>query len=134
MTGARAGGTDAPGPDGVTEGPAPDGGPEGPAPEGDEGRRDPVGLWLARRRAVAGPVAVVLAAALGVVWLVVVPDEAERAAGWREVALRYGHPACWFLLAVAALAWTARAPRRWVEVPAWAALACYAAFLAASVL
>lgn len=105
-----------------------------PAPEPDGVRRDPVGQWLARRRAVVGPVAVVLAAALGVVWLVVVPGEAESAAGWREVALRYGHPACWFLLAAAALAWTTRAPRRWVEAPAWTALACYLAFLAASVL
>ncbi|WP_460436755.1 hypothetical protein, partial [Angustibacter speluncae] len=74
----------------------------------------------------------VVAAALAVLWLLVVPE--HDGDGPRAVLLRFGHSACWALVAVGALLHAVRAPARAVGACAWAALACYAAFLAALVL
>lgn len=73
----------------------------------------------------------VLAAGMSVLWLVVVPEQAGDAQGWRLAALRWGHSACWALLAVAAATHAAGGPRRLVSGAARAGLAAYLAFLAA---
>ena len=84
-----------------------------------------------RHRGVVGVAAAVVAGALTVTWLVVVPEKADAAGPLQAAVLRYAHPVCWALLAAAATAWAARAPRPAVEWPARAALAAYVAFLAA---
>jgi hypothetical protein len=88
-------------------------------------------LWVERHRVVVGAAAAVVAGALTVTWLVVVPDKVDSAGPLQAAVLRYGHPACWALLAVAATAWATRAPRPAIEWPARAALVAYVAFLAA---
>ncbi|GAB2689403.1 hypothetical protein [Thalassiella azotivora] len=93
--------------------------------------RNPLGGLLRRHRVLAGCVGAALAAALAVTWAFVIPAEAQDADGVRWLALRWGHSACWALLALAAALFAARAPRRAVDVAAWAGLACYVAFLAA---
>lgn len=88
-----------------------------------ERHRRPVGL-----AAAAG--CLVLAA----VWLVVVPEKAVVSTGVQELALRYGHSACWAFLAGAATLYAFRAPRRATATVAGLAFAAYAVFFAATVL
>ncbi|MBC7292065.1 MAG: hypothetical protein H5T83_12130 [Actinotalea sp.] len=84
-----------------------------------------------RHRGVVGVGLAAGATALTVTWLVVVPEKADGVGPLQAGLLRFGHPACWALLATSALAWAVRAPRRAVEWPARGALVAYAAFLAA---
>lgn len=90
--------------------------------------------WLERHRTTAGLAGAVASGALAWLWLVVVPGRADEVGGLQEVAIRYGHSACWALLALAALLYAVRAPRPAVAASAWTALAAYLAFLAAVVL
>lgn len=85
-----------------------------------------------RHRTALGVSGAVVATALALLWLVVVPEHDTD--GLRGVVLRFGHSACWALVAVGALLHAVRAPARAVGACAWAALACYAAFLLALVL
>lgn len=97
-------------------------------------RRASARQWLERHRTAAGLAGALASGALAALWLVVVPDRAAEVGGLQEVAIRYGHSACWALLALAALLYAGRAPRAAVAASAWAGLAAYAAFLAATVL
>jgi hypothetical protein len=94
----------------------------------------PTGLraLLERRRVAVGATGAVVAVALALLWLVVVPE--HEADGVQGAVLRYGHSACWALVALGAVLHAVRAPARAVGACAWAALACYVAFLAALVL
>lgn len=87
--------------------------------------------WHPSRRLVG--LGAVGAAGLSVLWLVVVPAQVADATGWRELALRWGHSACWALLALAGATHALRGPRAVVSGAAWAGLAAYVAFLAAMV-
>lgn len=87
--------------------------------------------WLERNRRPAGLAAIAIALGLAALWLVVVPEKAATASGVSSWLLRFGHSLCWLLLAATAALWRARAPRRAVDVTAWAALAAYAGFLLA---
>ena len=95
-------------------------------------RPSALGARLERHRVAVGLAAAALATGMAVLWFVVVPDGAATATGWRGVALRYGHGACWALLALTALLYAVRVPRRLPTVTAYAALAAYAAFLVAT--
>jgi hypothetical protein len=90
---------------------------------------------VARHRRGIGLAAAAVATALAVLWLWVVPDPGD-ASGAQAWVIRYGHALCWALLAVAAAAYAtgrpSRARGRVVAVAAWAALAWYVAFLAAT--
>ena len=76
------------------------------------------------------------AAAAGMtgVWLVVVPEKADQTSGLQELAIRWGHPLCWALLAVAGVLFALGAPKRVRDGFCYAAAGCYAAFLAGMVL
>ncbi len=87
--------------------------------------------WVQRHRTPLAATAAVVAAGLAVLWLLVVPDAAREADGLRWMLLRFGHSLTWGLLALAALALALSAPAPAVRWPAYAALACYVAFLAA---
>lgn len=80
-----------------------------------------------------GLVGALVAGALTVVWLVVVPEKADQTSGVQAAVIRYGHPACWALLAGAGLAYAAGRPHT-SRLLGYAALACYAAFVLAFVL
>lgn len=95
------------------------------------GPRARVADLVEQHRTVVGGGAAVVAAALAVTWVVVVPEKADEVGPLQSAVLRYAHPACWSLLAVAASAWALRAPRAVVEWPARGALVAYAAFLVA---
>lgn len=91
---------------------------------------------LARARAVArrhrrplGIAAAILAALLALLWTQVVPDRAATAPPLQSAVIRWAHPACWALLAAAALCWALGAARRVTETLAWLALGAYGAFL-----
>lgn len=107
--------------------------PQGPAPAGGAAA-DPSVPWYLRHRRAVGLAGAVLAAVLTVVWVVVVPDKAEETTGLQSWAVRLGHPLTWALLTVFGLGFAAGAPRRVLDVLAWAALGCYAVFLLATVL
>lgn len=85
------------------------------------------------RRRTLGLVGAAVAVVLTVVWLVVVPEKADETSGLQAALIRYGHPACWALLAGAGLAYAAGRPHA-SRVLGYAALACYAAFVLAFVL
>lgn len=87
--------------------------------------------WLERHRRPVGLVAIVIALGLAALWLVVAPEKAATSTGLAAWMLRFGHSLCWLLLAATAALWTARAPRRAVDLTAWAALAAYGGFLLA---
>lgn len=93
-----------------------------------------VRAWLQRHHRVLGVVGAVFAAAMTVLWLVVVPAEAETASGVQEFLIRYGHPAAWALLAVLGVLIAADAPRRLRDAVAYASLVAYLAFLGALLL
>lgn len=71
---------------------------------------------------------------LATVWLVVVPAKAAETAGVQELAIRWGHPACWVLLAGLGVLVAFDAPKRTRDAVGIAAAVCYAAFLAAMLL
>lgn len=87
--------------------------------------------WVERHRRSLGLAAIAIALGLAALWLVVVPEEAETSTGLASWLLRFGHSLCWLLLAATAALWTARAPRRAIDLTAWAALAAYGGFLLA---
>lgn len=84
-----------------------------------------------RRLGFAGAV---VAAAMTGLWLLVVPDKAESAAGLQSLALRFGHPAAWALLTAVGLSVATGGLRAVRDGLAWAALGCYGAFVAALLL
>jgi hypothetical protein len=90
--------------------------------------------WARRRRRALGLTGAAMAVAMAGLWLVVVPVEAETAVGLQEAAIRWGHPACWALLAVLGVLFAADAPKRARNGVGVAAAVCYAAFLAGMVL
>lgn len=83
------------------------------------------------RRQVVAWAGAALAAALAVLWTVVVPEKAETTDGVQSLLIRWGHPATWAALAVlGVLAALDVAPRARSLVGA-VSLACYAGFLLA---
>ena len=86
-----------------------------------------------RRQRTLGLVGALVAGALTVVWLVVVPEKPDASSGVQAALVRYGHSACWALLAGAGLAYAAGRAHT-SRVLGYAALACYAAFVLAFVL
>lgn len=86
-----------------------------------------------RRQRILGLAGAAVAAILTVVWLVVVPEKADEVGGVQAALIRYGHPACWALLAGAGVAYAAGRPHT-SRLLGYAALACYVAFLLAFVL
>lgn len=84
-----------------------------------------------RHRRPLGIAAAILATALAVLWTQVVPDRAATAPPLQASAIRWAHPACWALLAAAALCWALGAPRRATKTLAWAALGAYGMFIVA---
>lgn len=91
------------------------------------------GRWQRHRRTI-GLAGAAIAVALAVVWTVVIPERAETATGWQALAIRWGHPLCWVLLAGAAVLFAVDGPPRLRNVLALAAAVSYAAFLAATLL
>ena len=87
--------------------------------------------WAARRSRVLGVAGAVAAVGMTTLWTVVVPDKADTTTGLQSLAIRWGHPACWALLAGVGLAVALDAPRRVRDPLAWSALGSYGAFLLA---
>lgn len=75
-------------------------------------------------------VGAVVATGLTVVWLFVVPEQADQTHGLQAAAIRWGHPATWALLALFGALVALDAPKPIRDTVAWASLACYAAFWA----
>ncbi|MGD8199672.1 hypothetical protein ACQE98_03300 [Ornithinimicrobium sp. W1679] len=92
------------------------------------------GPWLEGHRRVVGLGGAAAALTLAGIWTVVVPDRADTAAGLQALAVRWGHPLCWLLLAVSGVLYAVRAPSAAVAGAAWAALAAYLVFLGATLL
>jgi hypothetical protein len=103
------------------------------APATSTGPRSSFRMLVQEHRGVVGGVAALGATALAVTWLVLVPGKADDVEPVQSWLLRYAHPVCWALLAVAAGGWAARAPRLLTQWSARGALAAYVAFLAALV-
>lgn len=83
------------------------------------------------RRQVLAWAGAALAAALAVLWTVVVPEKARTTDGAQSLLIRYGHPATWAALAVlGVLVALDAAPRARTLVGA-ISLASYAGFLVA---
>lgn len=96
--------------------------------------REGIRRRIERNRTAVGLGGALVAGAMAGLWLVVVPGRVDEVTGLQELALRYGHGACWALVALAALLYALRAPRQAVTTSAWAGLVAYLAFLAAVVL
>lgn len=90
-----------------------------------------VAAWARRHRRALGVGGAVLATGMAVLWTVVVPDRAAEVDGLQELAIRWGHPATWALLAVLGVLVATDAPKGLQTAVGWASLGCYAAFLLA---
>lgn len=80
-----------------------------------------------RRLALAGTVAAV---GMTVLWSLVVPDKADHTSGLQSLAIRWGHPATWALLAALGVLVATDAPKRIRAAVGYASLGCYGAFWA----
>lgn len=85
----------------------------------------------ARHHRTLGLAGAVAAVGMTAVWTVVVPDKADATTGLQSLVIRWGHPACWALLAGVGLSVALDAPRRVRDPLAWSALGSYGAFLLA---
>lgn len=85
--------------------------------------------WVRRHHRPLGASGAVAAAGMTALWMVVVPAKAEATSGVQELAIRWGHPLCWALLATAGVLVAVNAPKRLRDGVAIAAGACYAAFV-----
>lgn len=91
--------------------------------------RTPRGGGPRRNRRALGVVGALIAAALAVVWILVVPEQAATTTGVQSAVIRWGHPLCWALLAVVGILIAVDAPRRIRDAVALLAAGSYAAFL-----
>ena len=98
---------------------------------GTQGTESGSGRPSDRRRRLLLAGATLGCLALAIMWLFVVPTEADAATGARGLLLTYGHATCWSLLALSTASAALRAPRVMVSLFMWSALACYVAFLGA---
>lgn len=96
-------------------------------------RSTPVTWTHCHRRPLALTWAAAAAGMTGL-WLVVVPAKAEQTRGLQEFAIRWGHPACWALLAVVGVMVAVDAPKRVRDGAGIAAAICYTAFIAGMML
>ena len=90
--------------------------------------------FVARHRTALAAGGLVVSVGLALLWLFVVPERAESTSGLQQWLIRFGHSICWALLAVTAGLVLLKAPKRAVDVTAWAALAAYVGFLGATLL
>lgn len=90
--------------------------------------------WWYRHRRLVGFTGAVIAAGMAVLWTFVVPAKAATVTGWQEIAIRWGHPLCWALLAAVGMVFAVDGPRRLRNALAQAAALAYAAFLAGTLL
>ena len=85
--------------------------------------------FIQTHRKAVGIVSVIVALAIAVLYLFVVPEQAASATGLEKFIIEYAHAAVWFLLAAALVLWTLRRGNRARSILAYAALALYAVFL-----
>ena len=97
-------------------------------------RLERVGGWLEGHRRTVGLGGAAVALALAGLWTVVVPHRADSLDGLQALAVRWGHPLCWLLLAASGVLYAVRAPSALVAGSAWGALGAYVVFLGATVL
>lgn len=90
--------------------------------------------FIAENRMLVGLVWTVLAAILAVVWLKVVPGKVESVPAPQAAVLRYAHPCCWALLAIAGVVYAVGLSPVLVTAISLTALSCYIAFLAALII
>ncbi|MFF1252641.1 hypothetical protein ACFVYC_09110 [Pseudarthrobacter sp. NPDC058329] len=96
--------------------------------------RTRLSAWARHHRRPLGLTGAAVAACMAGVWLAVVPDKAADTSGVQELAIRWGHPACWALLAVVGVLVAIDVPKRARDGVGIAAAACYAAFIAGMLL
>jgi hypothetical protein len=84
---------------------------------------------ITRHKKAAGIVGAIVAGAIAVIYLFIVPQEAEYANGLFWLTLTYGHTVCWLLLATASLLYGIGKPMRIISICAYAGLAIYALFV-----
>ena len=94
------------------------------------------GVWATahRYRRVLGIAGAATSAGMTVLWIVVVPEKADATGNVQEFAIRWAHPACWALLTTVGILVASDAPKRVRNPFAYAAAACYAAFVAATLM
>lgn len=85
--------------------------------------------YLEKHRRAFGLIGAVLALAVAIIYLVVIPKESSDASGIQKVVLAYGHSLCWFLLSGASYLWSTNKKNRWPATLAYAALASYVIFM-----
>lgn len=90
--------------------------------------------WARNERRPLGLLGAVAATGMAGLWIAVVPDKAAETSGVQELAIRWGHPACWALLALVGFLVSLDAPKRLRDIAAVAAAVLYAAFLTAMLL
>lgn len=86
--------------------------------------------YLQKHRKPFGILGACAAFAVAVIYLIVVPEEAQATNGVRKLVLLYAHSGCWFLLSAASLTWSLGRSKKLSIIFAYSALAMYACFMA----
>lgn len=84
-----------------------------------------------RKRRFFGVIGGVIALAIAIAYLYIVPEQAAAKTGLQRVVLLYSHALCWVLLSGASIAWAVSKRRTVSMALIYAALAAYLAFIGA---
>ena len=87
-------------------------------------------LFLERHRKVIGLIGTLVAVAVAVLYLFIIPGEAEETSGVAKINLQYAHSLCWLLLSTASTCWALGKYFMLAKYFAYSALAVYLIFMA----
>lgn len=85
--------------------------------------------YLEKHRKIIGLAAALIACAIAVLYIWLVPNEASHASGIQKIVLVYGHSLCWFLLSTASVLWATKKRSRWLGILMYTALATYITYI-----
>lgn len=63
---------------------------------------------IQKHRRIFGTVGAVVALVIMVVYIFILPKEADSTTGFQKAILTYAHPICWLLLGIASFLWSSK--------------------------
>lgn len=84
---------------------------------------------LEKHHIVFGGVGALIALAIAILYLFIVPDEASKTSGVQKFILIYAHSICWFLLCMSSSIWAIKRKNKWSVRLAYIALVVYGVFM-----
>lgn len=89
----------------------------------------PLQLFISKHRRFIGIGAFLLSATIALMYVFVVPEQAQQSSGLVKGVLLYGHSLCWAFIAIATILWVYAPASRWGKRFAYLGLAVYVTFM-----